>query len=106
MSIEEEFIVTSQSNGDYWVKESVHIKHIPSGEIRIFNTTAIISKDDPKWLPWMWEEGNWSCDCNRSSFFSQAAGEDEYEEAECGDELYRANVFNPKTGECLYREYE
>ena len=35
-----------------------------------------------------WEEGNYSCDCNRESFFLRAQGKEEPEKIECGEGRY------------------
>lgn len=35
----------------------------------------------------MFEDGNYSCDCNRSMFISRQYGDDVIEELECGDEI-------------------
>lgn len=36
---------------------------------------------------WMFLEGNYCCDCNRSLFISREYGEDAIPELECGDEI-------------------
>ena len=36
---------------------------------------------------YMFECGNYSCDCNRALFIQRAYGEDEIEELECGEEI-------------------
>lgn len=35
----------------------------------------------------MFEDGNYSCDCNRSSFIARQYGDDVIDELECGDEI-------------------
>lgn len=37
---------------------------------------------------YLWEGGNWACDCNRSLFFKVAAGNDDPESDDCGDGAY------------------
>ena len=36
---------------------------------------------------WMFTEGNYACDCNRSLFIRQQFGEDSIPELKCGDEI-------------------
>ena len=38
---------------------------------------------------YMWDAGNYSCDCNRSAFFQRAGHEDEVWFEECGDKAYK-----------------
>lgn len=46
----------------------------------------------------IWEEGNFSCDCNREDFFCKASGEPEVER-NCGNGVYRVNwLRNDETG--------
>ncbi len=49
----------------------------------------------------MWEDGNYSCDCNRAIFF----GEPEEAEA-CSDGRYLVKVVDRKTGYVWYNELE
>ena len=37
------------------------------------------------WPPYIWVEGNYSCDCNLDAFFARAGGEEEAEDDLCGD---------------------
>lgn len=40
---------------------------------------------------YLWSDGgNFSCDCNRASFFARARGEPEPVDPPCGDSRYRA----------------
>ena len=39
----------------------------------------------------MFEEGNYSCDCNMSSFIQDEYGEDAIEELDCGEEIEMIN---------------
>lgn len=36
---------------------------------------------------WMFYEGNYSCDCNRSMFIARQYGDDVIEELDCGDKI-------------------
>ena len=51
---------------------------------------------------YLWSEGNFSCDCNRGNFFTDAGGE-ERGNVPCGDSRYRV-VISDGTGDILYNE--
>lgn len=51
----------------------------------------------------IWDEGNYSCDCNRSLFFARAASEDEPDEP-CGSGQYKINWIKTLMGDKLYGE--
>ena len=48
---------------------------------------------------YMWEEGNYECDCNR---YFLMYGEDE---CPCGSERFQVNLINPKDNRTFYREF-
>lgn len=62
-------------------------------DVTIKDTVTQESRVCPFDLDWtdstafLWEEGNYSCDCNRSLFFAQAAGEADGHQP-CGDTRY------------------
>lgn len=75
------------------------------------------SKED--WSDWqhtlrfMWEEGNYSCSCNRFLFFERALGTSEAEidamdelHGGCNGYRYRVNWIKNPEGEVIYREDE
>lgn len=73
------------------------------------NATGELATDI--WPDWMyntywWEEGNASCDCNRSLFFLRALGRDEADESDCGEGGFSVRLSNADTGEVLYDELE
>jgi hypothetical protein len=55
----------------------------------------------------MWEEGNYACDCNRRLFFLRGQGIDaDVDDAgECGDSQFKVCA-RDEDGEVLYTEYE
>lgn len=55
---------------------------------------------------YIWEDGNYSCDCNRRSFFLRAADEEEPEENACGDGAFSVRLFDAQTGELVYQDGE
>ena len=61
---------------------TVHIRNNETNEIREY-------VHPQQWYDqcaYMWEDGNYSCDCNRALFFERAIGADESEawESRCG----------------------
>jgi hypothetical protein len=52
-----------------------------------------------------WEDGNFSCDCNRAMFFAAAAGEPD-PDVPCSNGLFSVRLSNAKTGEVFYDEFE
>lgn len=53
----------------------------------------------------IWEEGNFACDCNRHSFFCKAVGEEDTEDdPPCGDERYSVLDIRFENGEVYYPE--
>ena len=97
--------VTPPHNRSTWVQALALIKNNNTGEIRKY-------EDDMLWVDgsgpntWIWEEGNYSCDCNRSLFFYRAGGEDEPEGIQCSDGKYSVNLYNVKNNECIFEEFD
>jgi hypothetical protein len=90
-----------------WVKIIAHIKRVFDGEVRKSEENAVLDNGDKFPDPYIWEDGNYSCDCNRELFFECASGKSYDEvETECGDERFQVNLENPATGEIYYREFE
>ena len=82
-----------------WIKIIVKIRKNRTGEIRDYETEGLLDCEyESKLSTFIWSDGNFSCDCNRSNFF----GEDE----DCSDGKYSINIVNPKNGEIVYQEYE
>ena len=90
-----------------WVKVVAYVRNNATGEIRQYRTEGIWDKEahDGPVSTWIWEEGNFSCDCNRKIFWGNAAGEDYLSDSPCGDGGFSVNLQNPKTGQIFYREY-
>lgn len=54
---------------------------------------------------YIWEDGNYSCNCNRHDFFHRDGLKESYwEDVECGDGMYRVIVKNLETGKIIYEE--
>jgi hypothetical protein len=76
----------------------VHITRVADGETRqvdygvhprTLSNGETFTKHNAEWL---WEEGNYGCDCNRRLFFERVTnpGYDGYHE--CGDEAYEVRL--------------
>lgn len=94
-------------NGDKYVPVHVeiHIRFNKTLEIVTFDDKALFDKEEQSLFLFGWEEGNYSCSCNRSLFFSRAKGEEDWIH-DCGEGDFSVNIFNPQTGNCVYSEFE
>ena len=100
----------TDDNGEFCIVEIIaHIKDVVTGEIRQYKTDTWWYEED--WdcgspSVFLWEEGNYSCDCNRETLFRKAGGESFIGETGCGENRYRVNCQNPVHGEFFYQEYK
>lgn len=78
----------------------VEIKEVVSGEV----ATCFEEYEDDLLALYQWEEGNYSCDCNRILFFARALGFPDIFDAPCGDEKYKVRLTDVN-GEVLYSEF-
>lgn len=85
----------------------VEIRKNATGEIREFETTLLFDDFGGDKYPnyFIWEEGNYSCDCNRRLFFARANCEEEDWQSGCGDTEYSVSILL-EDGECIYSEFE
>lgn len=90
---------------DRRVRIVAHIRKNETGEVRQYETDAIMELGEVAPDEFWWSEGNAGCDCNRSLFFYRAIGEDEPEEPECGEGRFSVNLQNPVTGQFYYTEF-
>lgn len=82
-----------------------HIRNNATGEVRL-DPHNIHFYDDGEPGTYIWEEGNFSCDCNRELFFARAGDEDDDLDGPCGDqERFSVNLENALTHEIFYREF-
>lgn len=79
---------------------TVKIRDNSTGEI----VDYFASFEDGEFQDFLWSEGNYACDCNRSLFFARAKGLDDPEDNQCGDEKYSIQI----TDDCaiVYDEFE
>ena len=99
--------------GEWWVRVVAHIKCAATGEVRRYECENIWDTDAVAPHIYIWEEGNYFCDCNRALFLAQAFPGNDREkdaamlaaDAKCGTGGYLVNLENPKTGEIIYKEF-
>lgn len=88
-----------------WARIDVHIRRNADGVERVYETDGILDGDALS--TYIWEEGNFACDCNRYDFFQEAGGDDSVAaDARCGDDGYLVWIVNPATGDVVYDERE
>jgi hypothetical protein len=85
---------------DKCIGGAVKIKKVETGEVREYFDEYLVGEDG--FDPYMWQEGNYSCDCNRGDFFARANGEEDPDH-DCGDELYKVHI--EVDGVVLYSEW-
>ena len=75
-----------------------HIKDTQTGKIVDKDTMVWVWPDEDKYDPYMWEEGNYSCDCNRGIFWGL-----DYSASKCDIGRFLVNL--EVDGEIIYSEY-
>ena len=91
-------------NDSLWVKIAVIIQDNKTKENVFYLEDACYDKEDKRASTWIWEEGNFSCDCNRYSFYQNAKNLPDNDDFECSDGKYSVCIINPKTKKILYDE--
>jgi len=79
---------------------------VASGETRTFDDELYTTADyDGLYI---WEDGNYGCDCNRYLFWERAGGREPFEEGDelhCGSSEYRVDqIVRVSDGAVLYTE--
>lgn len=71
--------------------KTIRIVRVSDGAVALYHDEWWTEPDD-EWSGsyYIWQEGNYGCDCNRELFFSRARGEDPPDEHECSIGRYRA----------------
>lgn len=72
------------------VPATVHIQNNADGVIRTFRHEWWA--EDPDVADYIWSEGNYACNCNRSLFFKRAGGETDPESDPCGHDGYKIQI--------------
>jgi len=75
------------------VEYSALIKNTATGESAWYRDNWDMANGGIATLQYLWEEGNFSCDCNRSSLFGQARGlpenDETYDDTPCSDGAFQ-----------------
>lgn len=82
------------------VKAWAEITCVATGETRRHETTWGESVDE-----YLWSDGNYACDCNRSLFFQRAGGVANPGPRECGMSAFTVRIVDA-AGRVLYDEDE
>jgi hypothetical protein len=97
------------------MKLKIHIRRHSDQLVRIYETD-MEQPDHPQpgaedvapFWPYIWEEGNFRCDCNRHLFFQYAAGVSVQEAMRelypCGETDYRVLKIEDEGGRVLYAD--
>ncbi len=86
-----------------WVEVWVDIRCERTGEVRRHVAHELMDGDGISWF--LWSDGNFSCDCNRSQMFREAGGEaTNWDDVSCGDGAFQVRTINPLTGALHYDE--
>lgn len=70
----------------------VLIRKNETGEVRVYKY-ELDRDEDGSFNTYIWEEGNYACDCNRMLFFARVNGEEEDWESPCSDYKYSIEIF-------------
>jgi hypothetical protein len=88
-----------------WVDTIVRIRNNATGEIREWRMNQVMIDGDDYPNTFIWKDGDFSCDCNRSVFFAQSIdGDDKYTD-ECGNGAYAVQLLNAVDREVYYSEF-
>ena len=80
----------------------VHMRNSLSGEKRVFRDPHDYAADD--FIAYLWSDGNFGCDCNRSLFFARAVGAEEID-APCGQTQFEVEkIVDRASGAVVYRD--
>ena len=80
----------------------VRITKNDTGEVREY-----VDPDGSETVPFMWSEGNYTCDCNREIFFKRARNEDvDLDAQNCSYGRYSVEILDPESNEVIYADRE
>lgn len=96
-------VMVGERTMDDMVAAKVHIRKNDTGEIRVYDSDLFLEDGFPS--VYIWEEGNYSCDCNRRLIFARVNDDDDEDwESGCGETEYSVNVF--VDGKLIYFEFD
>jgi len=91
-------------DGTCWVSIVTQIRNNRTGEIVLIEDEAIFNLEENEVSTWIWEEGNFACDCNRGLFFFRSKGLPY--DGGCGHDSFSVNLINPVDGQVFFREFQ
>lgn len=87
-----------------YLKVQISITRISDGKNVTYWDDEGLYQDEDYDGTFIWEDGNFSCDCNRSIFFHKALGGLEEIETVCGDTQFKVDFIKDETGKIWYQE--
>jgi hypothetical protein len=87
-----------------WVAVIVEIRENATGNVRIYHDNAWLEDRDHEPSTFIWDDGNYACDCNRATFFAEAVGEPD-PDRECGDGAFAVRLRNKVNNRIFYDEF-
>ena len=88
------------------VEYQVRIRQNATGIVHVMHHLGCIRDGDENPSSYIWEDGNYACDCNRSLFFERAGEvQKEWDIPPCGDGAYSVELVNPVDGKVFYSEF-
>lgn len=107
--MKQDWEVVEVENSSYvWVKVLARIRKNKTGEIRNYYCENILEEGEEFPNTFIWEDGNYACDCNRELFFLRAlneSDEDSFDNRECSNGDYSIQLINPRTNVMYYAEF-
>lgn len=96
---------THKLDNAVWVKCIAEIRNNLTGEIRECETDEILGLTEDSPYTFIWEDGNYACDCNRRIFFEENGEQGNTEEISCSNGKYYVNLKNKKDLKYYYKEF-
>ena len=84
---------------------NVYIKNNETGEIRQYEDEEHLEPGETLPDSYIWEEGNYACDCNRELFFERAAKNPD-PDSKCSTDRFAVRLEIQETGQIYYNEFE
>ena len=89
-----------------WVQIWVDIVDTYTGRLAVYETDGVYEPSVGDLSRFIWEEGNYRCDCNRALFFARAMGDEDPGELTCGESRYMIRIRSPQTQRVIYTDPE
>lgn len=91
-------VIEVESSKSRWIEITVQIKNNQTKKVVCLNNKIKWQEKEDEPFIWIWEEGNFACDCNRALFSGDG-------DIECSDGKYSVNLINPKNNKIIYQEF-